>query len=136
MLPVFFWTPPVLEYLHAILGTTLCLLLLIKTFRLQDAFWLVFNDTDFFRNPITLFKQILNLNLPYWVNYYYYYYITIIIIAIINVHSKQNRSVNRFQATCLIFLCFIGMLCVYCITVLYLFCASFVIGHCAVKLAH
>jgi hypothetical protein len=45
---------------------------------------LVFNDVDFFRNPITLLKQILNWNLLYWV-----LIITIIIIIIIiNAHSK------------------------------------------------
>jgi hypothetical protein len=36
-----FWMLPVLEYLCAILGTALCFLLLIKTVRLRDAFWLL-----------------------------------------------------------------------------------------------
>ena len=36
-----FWALPVLEYLYAILGTSLCFLLLVKTLRLQDAFWMV-----------------------------------------------------------------------------------------------
>ena len=43
----------------------------------------MFNDVDFFRNPITLLKQILNWNLLYWV-----IIIITIIIAVIYVHSK------------------------------------------------
>ena len=43
------------------LKTTLCFLLLVKTLRLQDAFWLLTLCLKmFFRNPITLLKQILN----------------------------------------------------------------------------
>jgi hypothetical protein len=47
----------------------------------------VFNYVDFFRNPTVLLKQILNLNLMYWV-IIITTIITIIIIAIINVRSK------------------------------------------------
>jgi hypothetical protein len=55
---------------------------------------LVFNDIDFFRNPVTLLKQILNWNLLYGVITIFIIIIsssssiTIIIIAIIRVHSK------------------------------------------------
>jgi hypothetical protein len=65
----------------------------------------VFNDVDFFRNPSTLLKQILNWNLLYWVIIIIIIIITtttttttiiiisiitiiINIIAVINVHSK------------------------------------------------
>ena len=71
----------------------------------------MFNEVGFFRKPITLLKQILNWNLLYWV----IIIITIIIIIIIIIIIE---------------------LFVYCLTVFYLFCASFVIGHCAVKLTH
>jgi hypothetical protein len=47
----------------------------------------VFNYADFFRNPISLLKHILNWNLLYWV-IIAIITITIIIIAITNVHSK------------------------------------------------
>jgi hypothetical protein len=56
------WTLPVLEYLYAILGTTLFFATSKNspTERCVLDAKLVFKDADFFRNPITLLKQILN----------------------------------------------------------------------------
>ena len=45
----------------------------------------MFNDADFFRNPITLLKEILNWNLLYWV---------IIIITINNNNNINNNIIS------------------------------------------
>jgi hypothetical protein len=94
---------------------------------------LVFNYLISLGILITLLKQILNWNLLYWVVVVVIIIIiiiTIIIIAIINVCNKENTSVEQILSNLFNF-----FFCV-CVCVLYLFCASFVIDHCAVKLAH
>jgi hypothetical protein len=70
-------------------------------------------------------------------NFYFIIIIIIIIIALINVHSKEDSYMKQILGNLFnFFLCFLWCLCVYCVTMPYLFCVSFVMGHCAVKMAH